>query len=87
MTRTFRPDLAALEEKISELEESVAHSQDFLRRWSKLKQDEVDKAEATLRAITPQWNGLKKQRTAQLTEDKEHIEVLKSSIEKLKVDA
>ncbi len=82
--KSWAPSIEALEEKIEELQVSVEGTQQFLNQWPKLKQDEVDKAEACLRAITPQWNGMKEKRTKALAQDKEHIEVLKDSIKKLK---
>ena len=82
--KNFRPDIKALEEKIEDLEGQVVNHEEFLRDWSKMKQADYDNAEAQLRSITLKWNSLKKHKEANLTQDKEHIQVLKDSIVRLK---
>jgi len=84
--KNFRPDIAALEEKIVELEEQVEDSKHFLDTWAKQKDDAYETAKAQLRVVTLKWNSLKTDRTAKLVHDCEHIQLLRDSIERLKVE-
>lgn len=80
----FRPDIEALEEKVTEIEMHVEKDENFLKNWAKLRQDAYEKAEARLRVVTLDWNSMKATSTETIRRDKEHIEVLKSSIKRLK---